>query len=108
MTRDVDLTGLAVELRRSYDWTQRNWRRLVRDEGMPAPFVGGEVHGRPRWSLQRLDAWKHGDHALPPEAARSTADHAQPHNAGIPPANDAIDPPAPRGRVEQLLAAAGG
>lgn len=96
MIDDVDLVGLAEELHRSYDWTQRHWRRLVADAGLPAPFVGGEPRGRPWWRRASIEAWKAGGHVTPQGEGRL----AQPPAT---PANDLVHSPRPDG-ADALLA----
>lgn len=95
----IDLNGLALILGYSYDWTVRHWRELVRDKGLPEPFVGGR---QPRWSRKLVEAWRDG--ALPaPAAAPEISAPAQPA-AALPVAND----PAPvrRNGAKALLKAA--
>lgn len=98
MTDDLDLHGLALQLHRSYDWMQKNWRRLVADEGFPPPFVGREPGARPWWRAALVEAWKDRNHD-----AQGWGRLAQPTETV---ANDAL--PTPRGdRASALIKAAG-
>jgi hypothetical protein len=98
---DVDLMGAAQLLHRSYDWTQRNWRGLVKDSGFPRPFVGGGPGGNPWWRAAAIEAWKDRQSGLNTVA---------PVEPTLPPtANDPRPRPIrPGNRVANLLAAAGG
>lgn len=98
---DVDLVGAAQLVHRSYEWFRRNWRDLVRDEGFPSPFVGGQPHVRPWWRAKAIEAWKdaRSGMAMPTSA---------PNDAPPPPANDPVRRPVrPGGRASKLLATAG-
>jgi hypothetical protein len=69
----LDLHGLAHVLDRSYDWTVRNWRRLVDEQGLPKPFSG--TNGRkPRWSRKLVEAWRDGE--APPSTPVNAAQPA--------------------------------
>jgi hypothetical protein len=108
MSYDVNLAGAAAELHRSYDWMQKHWRRLVRDEGFPMPFVGGEVGARPWWRVAAIVAWKDQRSGLAP-SERTSANIAQPQDLDPRTANDPTPQPvAPRAGAARLLAAAGG
>lgn len=99
---DVDLVGAAAMLHRRYDWMRGNWRRLVADEGFPAPFVGAQPGGRPWWRASAIEAWKDQKSGLP------SALNQAPSPSLPPVANDALPRPRdPRGRAAKLLAASG-
>lgn len=99
MSEDIDLVGLAAELHRSLDWTQRHWRELVADKGMPPPFIGGGLGSRPWWSRAAVLAWKQGRVEVGGGSAQPAAR----------PANDPMPARvAPGDRAAALLAAAGG
>lgn len=96
----LDLHGLAGILGKSYDYTVRHWRRMVREQGLPLPFDG--LNGRaPRWSRKLVERWRDGE--LPAPAAAPAV--AAPASDSKPPvAND----PAPvrRNGAKALLKAA--
>lgn len=87
-------------MHRQYGWMQRNWRSLVEEEGFPAPFIGGQLGGRPWWRASAIEAWKDQKSGLPSTLAPVPDPHV--------PANDATPRPRdPRGRAAKLLAASG-
>lgn len=97
---DVDLVGAAAMLHRRYDWMRTNWRKLVAEEGFPAPFVGGQPGGRPWWRASAIEAWKDQRSGLPSALTPTASPPA--------PANDPTSRPRdPRGRAAKLLAASG-
>ena len=100
LSLDVDLVGAAAMLHRRYDWMRSNWRKLVAEEGFPAPFVGGQPGGRPWWRASAIEAWKDQKSGLP--SALAPADNTPKV------ANDVTPRPRdPRGRAAKLLAASG-
>lgn len=101
---DLDLAGAAARVGRSYSWLQRNWRTLTHGasgQPFPAPYIGAELGGRPRWTAAAIDAWKAG--APTPAGVETPGDLAQ---RGAP-ANDPT-PRRPQGLAQTLIAAAGG
>lgn len=107
MTHDVDLSAAAALIHRKYDWMQKNWRRLVADEGFPRPFIGGRPGGRPWWRAAAIEAWKDRQ-----GQAQTDVNLAQPDPAATPGPSTANDPaprrPAPASLASRLVAAAGG
>jgi len=104
VTTPLDLHGAAARLGCSYSWLQKNWRRLVRDEGFPSPHLGDRKHGRPRWGADVLDRWQEGRSLVPRGEAPLPAVRAAAPPA---PANDLTLGQRPD-RVSALIAAAGG
>lgn len=61
-TRALTVDDLAIEFGKTRGWMSANWRRLCRDEGLPAPVMDS---GHPTWDPPQFYAWK--DREVAPE-----------------------------------------
>ena len=94
----LDLHGVAGELGVTYDFVQRNWRRLP---GFPPPYLGGGKGQRPRWARSAITEFKQGRRWAAADLAPVAPSAAKPI------ANDPVRV-APPDTVAALLTAAGG
>ncbi len=67
----LSATEVAAELGRSKDWLYANWKKLVRDRGMPPPLHAPQRGAELVWSRVQFFAWLDKD--LSPEMKNRVA-----------------------------------